>query len=65
MIVAHFHMGPMDNEFLLLPTPTPWPTFVVPQRGSLLIPYFYLLAAKEEEYNAWAYLYDESFNEFD
>jgi hypothetical protein len=61
MILAHFHMGPMDSEFLILPTPEPWPKFVVPKLGNIVIPYFYLLGGQEDE-NTWSYLYDEDFS---
>lgn len=60
MLIAHLLRGPLDNEYLPLPTEEPWPRFVVPEKRTLLVCYFYLLAGQEEE-TIWSYLYDEDF----
>lgn len=58
MILARFIRGPYDGEHLALPTPEPWPRFVIPKFGAITIEHFYLLAGEIEE-NLWAYLYEE------
>lgn len=57
VILAQFVRGPYDGERLILPTPKPWPRFVIPQFGVILLEHFYLLAGQLDE-NLWAYLYE-------
>lgn len=62
MIIARFVFGPMDGEFLPLPTTEPWPFYVLPQIGELVtVPLYYLLAGQEDRM-MWNYLYDELFD---
>ncbi len=60
VIVARFVLGPMDGEFLPLPTTEPWPYYVLPHVGLITIPLYYLLAGQENR-TVWNYLYDELF----
>lgn len=57
VILAKFVFGPFDQEVLVLPTPEPWPKFVIPHFGAITIEHFYLLAGQIDN-NMWAYLYE-------
>lgn len=62
MIIAHFVFGPMDGEFLPLPTSEPWPFYVLPKiEGAISIPLYYCLAGQEDR-TIWSYLFDEFFD---
>jgi hypothetical protein len=60
VILAKFIFGPLDQEFLVLPTDEPWPKFVVPAKhNKILIQHFYLLAAQIDDAPViWTYLFD-------
>lgn len=58
MIVAHFFQGNFDGLEMILPTRTPWPTYVIPERlEPVLIEALYLYAGQIGE-NDYAYLYE-------
>lgn len=57
VILAQFVRGPYDGQRLILPTPEPWPRFVIPEFGTITLEHFYLLAGQLGEYY-WAYLYE-------
>lgn len=60
MILAKFHWGPLDQEFLILPTEEPWPKFVLPQKvNSIMVQSFYLLCGQlDDQPPTWSYLFD-------
>jgi hypothetical protein len=60
VILARFYWGPLDQEFLVLPTENPWPKFVIPAKhNAILIQHFYLLGGQlDDQPPIWSYLYD-------
>lgn len=59
MLLAEFHRGPFDGERMVLPTEEPWPRFVIPKFGTIIIQYFYLYAGEDDD--LYLYLFDEDF----
>jgi hypothetical protein len=61
MILAHLVRGPWSDERLILPCDPehPWPRFVIPERGLVVVQYLYLLCGPGDYDHEWHYLYDE------
>ncbi len=57
MILAKFFRGPLDMQFIPLPTEEPWPRFVLPERSRIDIRYFYLYAG--EQSRVFYYLFND------
>jgi hypothetical protein len=59
-LIAKFIFGPLDGEFLILPTEEPWTKFVIPAKhNKILIQHFYLLSGQlDDSPPIWGYLYE-------
>jgi hypothetical protein len=59
-LIAKFVFGPLDGEFLILPTEVPWTKFVLPEKhNKILVQHFYLLGAQLDDHPPiWSYLFD-------